>query len=55
MGPFLHPRKAPLFEGTNPSEHAPILGLNDSAAEILTNLGYNKDQIDQFLSDKIIG
>jgi len=55
MGPFLHPRKAPLFEGTNPSEHAPILGLNDSAAEILTDLGYNKDQIDQFLSDKIIG
>lgn len=55
MGPFLHPRKAPLFKETDATAHAPILGLNDSANEILSELGYNKPQIQALKDKKVIG
>lgn len=54
-GPFLHPRKAPVFDEAEPFEPTPILGMNDSAQEILTELGYSADKIESLAADKIIG
>jgi len=55
IGPFLHPRKAPVFQGTEVSAHAPILGLSASEDEILSELGYDERQIDAFKAKQIIG
>lgn len=57
-GPFEHPRPAPVF---NPPQAKPdytpppILGLNDSAEEILTSLGYSKIRIAELSGSKIVG
>lgn len=54
-GPFLHPRKAPVFNTAEPFEPTPVLGLNDSAQEILTELSYSTEKIERLAADKIIG
>ncbi len=54
-GPFLHPRKAPVFDSVKPFEPDLILGLNASASEILSDLGYANDKIEKLSEDKIIG
>ena len=55
VGPFLHPRKAPVFDKLENFEPAAINGLNDSATEILRELGYDNQKIETFFEKKIIG
>lgn len=55
VGPFLHPRKAPVIDKADPFDHAPILGVNDSAENILTELGYSPQKIKELSHKKIIG
>ncbi|RKQ71897.1 alpha-methylacyl-CoA racemase [Litorimonas taeanensis] len=54
-GPFLHPRPAPIFNTPEPFTPPPILGLNDTAKDLLSELGYSNDKIENLASDKIIG
>jgi alpha-methylacyl-CoA racemase len=54
-GQFLHPRKAPVFDGLKPFEPAPINGLNDSATDILRELGYDDQKIETLSEKKVIG
>jgi alpha-methylacyl-CoA racemase len=58
VGPFEHPRPTPVFNpGQHKDDYSPpaILGLNDSAKDILAELGYSDAEISALHENKVVG